>query len=122
MDWSPVYVLTKKHLTIKNAPSTPFTLTIEVEIDPANNTSLDGLYKSSGNFCTQCEAEGFRNITFYPDRPDVMTKFTTKIIGDKVWARSVCRDSSFKLKGNLYKLLGVWTLMTSTGACRPFKP
>jgi len=77
------YQLTKKHLIIKNAPSTPFKLAIEVDIDPANNTSLDGLYKSSGNFCTQCEAEGFRNITFYPDRPDVMTKFTTKIIGDK---------------------------------------
>jgi aminopeptidase N len=44
---------------------------------------LKGLYKSSGNFCTQCEAEGFRRITFYQDRPDVMTKFTVTVTADK---------------------------------------
>ena len=43
-----------------------------VEIDPAKNTALEGLYLSSGNYCTQCEAEGFRKITYYLDRPDVM--------------------------------------------------
>lgn len=43
------------------------------------NTSLDGLYKSSGNFSTQCEAEGFRNITFFLDRPDVMARYTTRV-------------------------------------------
>jgi len=77
------YELSKKFLVIKNPPSADFTLATTVEIDPVNNTSLDGLYKSSGNFCTQCEAEGFRNITYYPDRPDVMTTFTTRITGDK---------------------------------------
>jgi hypothetical protein len=81
------YELTKKFLVIKNPPSADFTLATTVEIDPVNNTSLDGLYKSSGNFCTQCEAEGFRNITYYPDRPDVMTTFTTRITGDKVTMR-----------------------------------
>ena len=46
------------------------------------NTSLEGLYKSGGNFCTQCEAEGFRGITYFPDRPDVMAKYTTRIEAD----------------------------------------
>ncbi|AWB67731.1 aminopeptidase N [Saccharobesus litoralis] len=59
-----------------------FQLIIESEIDPANNTSLEGLYKSGGVFCTQCEAEGFRKITYYQDRPDVLATFTTHIIGD----------------------------------------
>ncbi len=60
-----------------------FTLEIETEIDPAANTELSGLYMSSGNFCTQCEAEGFRKITYYPDRPDVMARFFTTIVADK---------------------------------------
>lgn len=46
------------------------------------NTSLEGLYKSGGNFCTQCEAEGFRGITYFLDRPDVMSKYTTRIEAD----------------------------------------
>jgi len=52
-------------------------------IYPQNNTSLEGLYQSGSMFCTQCEAEGFRKITFYPDRPDVMATFTTRIEADK---------------------------------------
>ncbi|MEX0623006.1 MAG: M1 family aminopeptidase, partial [Saccharospirillum sp.] len=51
-------------------------------IDPQNNTSLEGLYQSGTMYCTQCEAEGFRKITFYPDRPDVMATFTTRIEAD----------------------------------------
>lgn len=58
-------------------------LSIETFIKPQENTSLEGLYKSSGNYCTQCEAEGFRKITYFLDRPDVMAKFTTTIIADK---------------------------------------
>ncbi len=54
----------------------------ETVINPATNTSLDGLYMSGGMYCTQCEAEGFRKITFYPDRPDVMTVFTVRIESD----------------------------------------
>ena len=57
----------------------PFTWEAEVEIDPAANTALEGLYMSNGLFCTQCEAEGFRKITFYPDRPDVMAPFQVRI-------------------------------------------
>ncbi|MGP9806067.1 aminopeptidase N [Paracoccus sp. NSM] len=71
-------------LTIAGAalPVGPFTLETEVRIDPAANTSCEGLYLSGGIFCTQCEAEGFRHITFYPDRPDVMTTFRVTMRGD----------------------------------------
>ena len=62
-------------------PNIPFIWECEVQIDPAANTSLEGLYQSSGMYCTQCEAEGFRKITFYPDRPDVMSTFTVRING-----------------------------------------
>ncbi len=60
-----------------------FTWECEVEINPEANTSLDGLYMSNGMYCTQCEAEGFRRITYYYDRPDVMTTFTVRIHSDK---------------------------------------
>lgn len=59
------------------------TVEIVTRIYPQKNTSLEGLYQSSGNFCTQCEAQGFRKITYYPDRPDVMSVFTTQILADK---------------------------------------
>ena len=65
-----------------DAPDRPFTFEAEVEIDPAANTALEGLYLSNGMFCTQCEAEGFRRITWYPDRPDVMAPFTVRIESD----------------------------------------
>ncbi|KAJ0105133.1 hypothetical protein Patl1_17701 [Pistacia atlantica] len=77
------YHLDSRHLTLPSAPSGTFTLEIVTEIYPQKNTSLDGLYKSSGNFCTQCEAEGFRKITFYQDRPDIMAKYTCRIDADK---------------------------------------
>lgn len=54
-----------------------------VRIHPESNTSLEGLYRSNGMFCTQCEAEGFRKITWYPDRPDVLARFRTTLKGDK---------------------------------------
>ena len=63
-------------------PKDAFIWEAEVEIDPSANTSLEGLYMSNGMYCTQCEAEGFRKITFYPDRPDVMSVFTVRIEGD----------------------------------------
>ncbi|UWR85381.1 aminopeptidase N [Phaeobacter inhibens] len=68
---------------ICDTPGTPFTWEAEVEIDPAANTALEGLYMSSGMYCTQCEAEGFRKITYYPDRPDVMSTFSVRIEGDE---------------------------------------
>ncbi len=60
-----------------------FTLTIVSRIHPESNTKLEGLFRTKGTFCTQCEPHGFRRITFYLDRPDVMASFTTKIIADK---------------------------------------
>lgn len=69
-------------LVISNLPER-FTLKIVNEISPAANTALEGLYQSGDALCTQCEAEGFRHITYYLDRPDVLARFTTKIIADK---------------------------------------
>jgi aminopeptidase N len=69
-------------LSINELPK-EFDLRLVTEIDPENNTSLEGLYKSDGAFCTQCEAEGFRRITYYLDRPDVLAIFTTTIVADK---------------------------------------
>ncbi|MFN7598121.1 MAG: aminopeptidase N, partial [Cereibacter sp.] len=63
-------------------PQGAFRLETEVEISPKANTALEGLYMSNGMFCTQCEAEGFRRITFYPDRPDVMAPFRVRIESD----------------------------------------
>ena len=77
------YVLEGETLTIANVPSERFTVEVETEILPAENKSLMGLYASGGNLFTQCEPEGFRKITFYIDRPDVMSKFTTTIVADK---------------------------------------
>ncbi|MBR9843068.1 MAG: aminopeptidase N, partial [Rhodobacteraceae bacterium] len=64
-----------------DAPDAPFIWEAEVEIAPASNTALEGLYMSNGMYCTQCEAEGFRKITYYPDRPDVMAPFHVRIEG-----------------------------------------
>ncbi|WP_170348085.1 aminopeptidase N [Ruegeria atlantica] len=73
--------VTDKGLTVE-VPNAPFIWEAVVEIDPGNNTALEGLYMSNGMYCTQCEAEGFRKITYYPDRPDVMSEFTVRINGD----------------------------------------
>jgi aminopeptidase N len=77
------YVATPEHLTIPQPPNGPFTLEIETLVDPSANTQLSGLYRSSGTFCTQCEAEGFRRITYFPDRPDVIAVYTTRIEAGK---------------------------------------
>ncbi len=78
---TPDYELSKNGLLLKNTPN-EFLLEIVNTIHPESNTSLNGLYKSSGNFCTQCEAYGFRQITYYLDRPDVLSVFTTHIKAD----------------------------------------
>jgi aminopeptidase N len=77
------YSLDGELLTI-NKISESFELEISTRNEPQNNTELEGLYKSGGMFCTQCEAEGFRRITFYLDRPDVMSIFTTEVIAEKL--------------------------------------
>lgn len=65
-----------------DVPHAPFNWEAEVEINPEANTALEGLYMSNGMYCTQCEAEGFRKITWYPDRPDVVAQFTVRIESD----------------------------------------
>jgi aminopeptidase N len=77
------YELTETTLTIKTPVEGAATLEIGTRIKPQENLTLEGLYKSKGMFCTQCEAQGFRKITYYPDRPDVMAVFTTLIEADK---------------------------------------
>ncbi len=74
------YHETEHGLTIPNMPDECL-LEIETRISPKANTELSGLYVSGGNYFTQCEAQGFRRITFFPDRPDVMSRYTTTIIG-----------------------------------------
>jgi len=76
------YILDDDSLTLEEVPDV-FTLESVVKISPETNTALEGLYQSGGNYCTQCEAHGFRKITFYLDRPDVMAVFTTTIEADK---------------------------------------
>ncbi|RZA09575.1 MAG: aminopeptidase N [Proteobacteria bacterium] len=77
------YHVSDTQLTLVKAPKGEFTLEIGTRIKPQENLTLEGLYKSKGMFCTQCEAQGFRKITYYPDRPDVMAIFTTVIKADK---------------------------------------
>lgn len=78
------YRIAGERLVIDAVPEGSFTLTTLVVLDPAANTALEGLYQSGGMLCTQCEAEGFRRITWYPDRPDVMARFRVAITADKV--------------------------------------
>ncbi|WP_293675791.1 aminopeptidase N [uncultured Phenylobacterium sp.] len=77
-------VIDGEFLTLPDCPDT-FSLETEVEIDPANNKALEGLYMSGGRFCTQCEAEGFRRITYWPDRPDVLSRFTVRVEAAKAF-------------------------------------
>ncbi len=81
VDWQD-YTQQEASLEIRQLPE-EFELTIVTLINPEANSALEGLYKSGGAFCTQCEAEGFRRITYYLDRPDVLAKYTTKVIADR---------------------------------------
>jgi aminopeptidase N len=95
------YVATPDGLTIPQVPNRPFTLEIETLVDPTANTQLSGLYRSSGTFCTQCEAEGFRRITYFPDRPDVMAVYTTRIEADKSEAPVLLSNGNLTDSGDL---------------------
>ena len=72
------FIVSDQNLTIPNVPHETFTLDIVTTCNPQANTALSGLYMSNGIYCTQCEAEGFRRITYYLDRPDVMARFTVR--------------------------------------------
>ncbi|MGF0536732.1 aminopeptidase N [Agrobacterium sp. ES01] len=78
------YTATSDSLTIRDLPAdSPFEVTVTTLLNPSANTQLMGLYRSNGIYCTQCEAEGFRRITYFPDRPDVLAPYTINIIADK---------------------------------------
>ena len=77
------FVATPDRLTIAQAPHRRFELEVETVLDPTNNTKLMGLYRAGSTYCTQCEAEGFRRITYFLDRPDVMAVYTTRIEAEK---------------------------------------
>ncbi len=79
---SSAYELHAQRLSIAGLPEA-FTLEITTRINPEANTALEGLYRSAGNYCTQCEAQGFRRITYYQDRPDVLAPFSVRIIADQ---------------------------------------
>jgi aminopeptidase N len=95
------YVATPDNLTIAQPPNGPFTLEIETLVDPTANTQLSGLYRTSGNYCTQCEAEGFRRITYFPDRPDVMAIYTTRIEADKAETPVLLSNGNLIDSGNM---------------------
>ena len=80
---APGFTASPQALTLRDPPRRPFTLTVETELDPTANTKLMGLYRSSGVYCTQCEAEGFRRITYFLDRPDVLSVYTTRIEAER---------------------------------------
>jgi len=77
------YEASASSLTVKNPPRGKLTLEIETVIDPSANTKLMGLFRSNRIYCTQCEAEGFRRITYFPDRPDVLSVYTVRIEADR---------------------------------------
>ena len=98
---SDSYIVTADRLTIPQPPNGPFALEIETVIEPTANTKLSGLYRSNATYCTQCEAEGFRRITYFPDRPDVMAIYTTRIEADKREAPVLLSNGNLKQRGEL---------------------
>ncbi|SED97908.1 aminopeptidase N [Rhizobiales bacterium GAS191] len=77
------YRLTETALTLPSPPARRFVLDIETRLDPTANTKLSGLYRSNGTYCTQCEAQGFRRITYFQDRPDLLAVYTTRIEAER---------------------------------------
>ncbi len=95
------YVATSDRLTIAQPPNREFSLEIETVIDPTGNTQLMGLYRAGATYCTQCEAEGFRRITYFLDRPDVMAVYTTRIEADKKEAAVLLSNGNLVAQGDV---------------------
>jgi aminopeptidase N len=95
------FVATPDRLTIAQPPNRPFELEIETIIDPVGNTQLMGLYRAGETYCTQCEAEGFRRITYFLDRPDVMAVYTTRIEADKSEAPVLLSNGNLIAEGDV---------------------
>jgi aminopeptidase N len=95
------FVATADRLTIAQPPHRTFRLEIETVVDPSANTQLMGLYRSGAIYCTQCEAEGFRRITYFLDRPDVMAVYTTRIEAEKADAPVLLANGNLVASGDL---------------------
>ncbi|MEA2872437.1 MAG: aminopeptidase, partial [Hyphomicrobiales bacterium] len=95
------FIATPDSLTIAQPPAGPFRLEIETLVDPSANTQLMGLYRTGGNYATQCEPEGFRRITYFPDRPDVMAVYTTRIEADKSEAAVLLSNGNLIAAGDV---------------------
>src|SRR5215468_2031796 len=95
------FVATPERLTIAQAPQRRFELEIETVVDPTNNTKLMGLYRAGSTYCTQCEAEGFRRITYFLDRPDVMAVYTTRIEAEKAEAGVLLSNGNLVAHGDI---------------------
>ncbi len=95
------YSVDEDCLTIPAMPVSPFLLEIETVCDPAGNTALSGLYQSNGVYCTQCEAEGFRRITYFYDRPDVMTRYTVRMEASKATCPVLLSNGNFVEGGDV---------------------
>ncbi|NIJ41983.1 aminopeptidase N [Parvibaculum indicum] len=95
------YQVDEAQLTLFDAPDGPFTLEIVTDCAPEENTALTGLYLSSDIYCTQCEAQGFRRITYFPDRPDVMATYRTRIEANKTDAPVLLSNGNLEASGDL---------------------
>jgi len=95
------FVATPDRLTIAQPPNRPFELEIETVVDPTGNTQLMGLYRAGATYCTQCEPEGFRRITYFLDRPDVMAVYTTRIEADRNEAAVLLSNGNLIAQGGV---------------------
>src|SRR6202030_1098505 len=95
------FIATPDKLTIVQPPNRPIELEIETIVDPTNNTQLMGLYRAGVTYCTQCEAEGFRRITYFLDRPDVMAVYTTRIEATKAQAPVLLANGNLIAAGDI---------------------
>ena len=95
------FLATPEQLTIAQPPNRPFELEIETIVNPAANSQLMGLYRAGSTYCTQCEAEGFRRITYFLDRPDVMAVYTTRIDADKTEAPVLLANGNLVVHGDV---------------------
>jgi aminopeptidase N len=95
------YAVTPQGLTLHAPPQKPFTLTIETRVDPTANTKLMGLYRSNGAYCTQCEADGFRRISYCLDRPDALSIYTVRLEAEKAEAPVLLSNGNKLAEGDV---------------------
>jgi aminopeptidase N len=95
------FAATPDSLVLKQPPARPFRLRVQTRLDPSGNSQLMGLYRSSGTYCTQCEAEGFRRITYFLDRPDVLATYRVRIEADEAAAPVLLSNGNPVSQGKL---------------------